>query len=618
MGLGGLLGDPFFTGALSAATRQRPGVVSLNGREYPIDLKLYSHASQETLRDGAVVSSEPNDSLFNAQGAWSRYRYNWRLGASQEAADIGETASEARFCESVGIDPWTDNQLTLLPSMTQVSASADPTYPMFMCRHDDLTLGTGVVYGSNTTLRFLAVPSDTDVAVSGGLDAPLLSLTSDGRYTYVLTQSSLRYGSNVNIAAGLTTFSTPVTHSVTSGVVGFVGNRLLMARGNALVEVSATGSITNIFTHYNTSFGFTSIFAVGSTIYVGGYSAARSELYALTVDSSTGNLIRGQEAMQLPPGEQLLRAYGQAGIVILCTSAGVRLAQVSGDGTLTYGPVLNDYGASRAAALDGRFAWFGVTSHPSGGKGVGRMALDRFVETLQPAFASDVYVATAANVAVDDVLRIDGVTYMALRTLGVYKSSSTQTVLSGWLSSGELYFGTIEDKALTELKVVAEPLLSNQSVSAVVVDDRDITVATATQDEVGTEEAIAAINGVSVRTAEVTVTLTCKTTGVASPVLRFWRLRAYPVAPPVVQWVVPLIIHTRVLVGDGEGDELALDPLEEVGIIRTWFETKEQVTYQEGSTAYRVRVDAFELKAAKWIDDGEFFEHTLIVRLVSA
>ena len=58
--------------------------------------------------------------------------------------------------------------------------------------------------------------------------------------------------------------------------VAFVANRLLVGNGNILYEVGSTGTRTAIVTHFQASFRWTIIFAIGSKIYVGGYAGDRS------------------------------------------------------------------------------------------------------------------------------------------------------------------------------------------------------------------------------------------------------------------------------------------------------------------------------------------------------
>lgn len=596
--------DPFtfFTGTATNSNLVQPRSVMLGGMIYPIDLRNYRHSSQETLREGAVTQAETSDALFNANGAWSRYRYTWHYGAGQRIADFGNQASEFRFNSSIGIDPWTQDQLSLLKDT--VVAKALTTAGNQMC------YSNGRLYLSDgTDLYYTTDLSSWIVATAPG--GNILSMTTDGVDLYVATTTVMRKYAN-SAPSTPVSFSTPVTGNCT--LVSFVANRLLLAKDNVLYEVAAAGSLTTIKTHYQSSFFWTTVFAVGSRIYIGGYAGTRSELYTVTTDT-TGSLVQSVEAAPLPTGELLRNGYAYAGTVLLCTSGGVRLAQVGGDGTLTYGPLLAAFGDVSCATFSGRFAWVGWTNHPSGGRGTARLALDTNVDLLQPAYASDIYETITVSGSVTNLVRFLNKTCFIVDGVGLYTEASTY-VAEGTIDSGDMFFGTVENKALTAMSVVFDPLASGESVVASVYNDRATFIGSGLQSELSADHVEVTLDGQQVRHCMVTLAL--RSTGATSPTVFYWRLRAYPVPPAVLQWIVPLIIHSRVVVNGGMGQELTMDPMTEAARIRQWFETREQITYQEGSNAYRVRVDAFELQPSEWTDDGGFFQHTMVVRLVSA
>jgi hypothetical protein len=103
-----------------------------------------------------------------------------------------------------------------------------------------------------------------------------------------------------------------------------------------------------------------------------------------------------------------------------------------------------------------------------------------------------------------------------------------------------------------------------------------------------------------------------------TPVVNHWRIRCFPVVPPVQQWVVPLILQSRVTVNDGMGQEMSMNVFEEAERIKAWWRAKQPILYREGNTATRVRIDAYEFVPVDWNDSGSFFEATMTVRLVSA
>lgn len=596
---------PFFSGTLATSTTVPPNTVALGGIVYPIDLKLYRHSSQDTLRDSTTVAAEPSDSLFNANGAWSRYRHTWHEGAGQTVADFRKDSSEYRFETSVGVDPWNEGELCLLKD-TEVTKALTTTGNQMCVVNGYLYVsdGTNLYYTSDLTTW------NTAVAPGGTIQA----LASDGTFLYCATTTILKKYDTATPAAAPTTFSPSVTGNCRN--VAFVANRLLVEISSStsdLYEVTSGGH-SIIKSHYQASFRWTTMFAVGSRIYVGGYAGDRSEIYSLTVDS-TGALVQGPEAAPLPTGELIRRGYAYAGVVVLCTNKGVRVAQVGGDGTLTYGPLISAMGDVQGAAFDGRFAYTGWTLHPSGGRGVGRLALDVSVDTLQPAYASDVYETVSTAGPVSGVARFLNNTIFVVDGINVYKEKTTY-VAEGYVDSGNVYFGTVENKALTHLKIVTEPIATGQSVLASVYNERQTLISSSLQNIVSSDALEADLDGANVR--YLTMRITLRSTGATTPCVRYWRLQAYPVPPPVMQWVVPLLVYSRVVVNNGMGQEKTFHVVDEADRIRTWFRTKETINYQEGQQAYRVRVDAFEVQPSSWTDDGAFFEHVMVVRLVSA
>jgi hypothetical protein len=598
--------DPFafFTGTTATSRDVPPNTVALGNRIYPIDLRLYRHSSQETLRDSAAIASEQSDALFNANGAWARYRHSLHLGAGQEVADFREDVSEYRFRTSYGIDVWEDGVIKLLKAVS--SSKTLTTAGNQLC-----VSNTRLYVSDGADLYYTSDLVSWSTATAPG--GTILSLTTDGTDLYCATSTVMKkYATG---APGTpVTFSTAVTGNCT--LVRFVGNRLLMAKDNVLYEVGSTGALTTITTHFQSAFKWTAVFAVGSRIYIGGYAGQRSEIYTLTVDSS-GNLVRNVEAAPLPIGELLNTVETNAGIVMLCSSKGVRFAQVGADGTLTYGPLLDDMGDVRCGTFEGRFAWSGWTNHPASASGTARFALDQMVSVLQPAYASDLYETTASSGHVTGVARFNNKTVFVVDGANVFAEASTY-VTQGVIQSGEVYFGTVEDKALTQLDVVHETMPTGTTIVTEIYGDTGVLLESSTKQagDGGDNCVCTTLDGAIVRHAEVYLTL--KSTGTNTPEVHYWRLRAYPIPPAVYQWIVPLILHTRVIVNQGMGQELSMNVLDEASQIRDWFESREQITYQEGDRAYRVRVDAFELQPAEWTDEGKFFQHTMVVRLVSA
>lgn len=599
-GLATTVGGPSETGGQTDCI---PDTITLDGYTFPVELNhseaAWRSGAQDTFRDTVVANEQPNDSLFNARGAWARYKYNWKHGCGQTLGDTDAEADDQRYRSSYGIAWDTPYQLQLLKATTLNRTAATP----LLCRSDIY------VYGANGLLLYRTTDFTTWTLMTnpGGT---ITSMTTDGTDLYVTTTTStVKY---VGAATVPTAFATPPGPGDS---IAFVSNRLLLGTGNVLKEIGATGAtVSTIKTHFQSAFRWTTLFNIGSRIYVGGFAGSRSELHTATTDSA-GNLVQSQEAAPLPPGELLRFGLSFAGSAVLCTSNGVRVADVSGDGTLTYGPLIAEPGDVRCATADGNKVYVGYSAMAGARSGVLRLVMDDEVKTLQPAYCNDVFeVNTVANVV--GVARLGGRTCFAVTGSGFWVESATVYVTQGELLSGLLALGTVEPKGLIALDVAFAPLAAGEQVEARVYDRAGTLLAVGIESAVAAEEMTIDLAGGQTGAFEVKVVL--YGTSASTPTFYRWRLRAYPVAPPVLQWVLPLIVHEKVTVGLGEGFVQSFD-LEEMHLwIEDLYATKRYCVLRVGTRSYRVRCDNFEWRARKWTSDGRGPQGLLVVQLVAA
>lgn len=596
---------PFFGGGIFfegeyALERAIPFTVNLNGRDYPVDLKEYRHNGIAKFRDGVTTSGEPNDQLFDSQGAWWRYRFSWHHGAGQTIADLDQDADAARYFESRGVDPWDKYQACLLPSTELVlAAAADAISIIATSLHVYVADGAGVKRSADLS---------TWSSVTG-LSGTVLDMDTDGINVYVATTTGV-FTVGSTLAATATSTAVPSNGGFHS--IAFVGNRLLASDGAEIGELTPT-SFDVFYEHFQAAFRWTAMFQVGSRIYVGGYAGNRSELFSVTT-TTAGALALSAEASTFFSGELLRAALSYGGTVILCTSKGVRFATLAQDATLQYGPLIEDAGDSLCVTAEGRFAWFGWDDFPDAGCGLGRLALDEFVAPLQPPYATDIFTEDE-NDPVVAVTRFNGRTIFAIAGEGVYASSTTEHVEFGYLDSGQITFGTVEQKSMSQVKVGFAPLDDDESVRVSVRDENDVSLGTLITTAEGRDEMTLDLDGEETNRASVRIEL--RGDGTSTPCLRQWRMRGYPIAPPVEEWLVPLIIQSSVVVNDGEGQVLSMSPWDEVERIREVWVDASVVLYREGDHAVRVRVDNFQISTNDWRDGSDWFEVTCTVRLLS-
>jgi hypothetical protein len=586
---------PFYIGS-STADIAVPFTIKIDGRTYPIDVKNYKRSSLTSLRDAVVSTGQVDDSLFNTDGAWWRYRYNWFSGAGQYIMDLGDDRNVSRFDSSVGINVWDEGELSLLRSTSFSDGSFTSSVSLlcptdsFLYASDGASLKRTSTFSSWTTIT--------------GISGTIRDIATDGVTVYVATSVAL-------YTVGSGTAATSVVASAHSRV-WFASGRLFTSIANVLKTYDSAYTATTVDTHFQTSFVYSTVFAVGSKIYAGGYAGSRSEIFGFSI-GSTGALVKGAEVVSLSINELIQHVTSHAGVVIFCTNKGIRMATVGADGSLTYGPLIDTPGSVTSAQAEGQYVWFNWQSIDTNKSGAGRLDLSNTPRPMQPAFATDVYADTAGLCTT--VARFNGRTVLGIPTIGVYVESTTGYVTSGYINSGHIYYGTVERKSVTDLSAVFEPLAASQSVTVKIYDDQALLLNSAGNAVVNNTRIVVQLDGEQGDWFQVRVELAGP--GTSTPTFERWRLRSFPIAPPVEQYVIPILLYSKTIVNDSQGQMFSLDTDEELLFLKQIWETKRPVSYVEGTTSRRVRLEAYEYSPDDWSDNQTGFEGTMVVRLVT-
>jgi hypothetical protein len=510
--------------------------------------------------------------------------------------DLGESRDSRRFDTSVGVDVWTEGQLTLLPSTELSTSDVDGSnIKLAVTAAHIYALDSAAVYRSADLVTweqvtFTGLPQD---------------IASDGINVYIATSSQI--AKCTPASATTTSFS---NHSADK--IWFAAGYLLDAHDNHLHVVASNGSENLLYAHFQDSFTWTTAFAVGSKLYVGGYSGSRSELYGFTIDSS-GNLVLGAEVAPFGTNELLYNAVSHVGLVLICTNKGVRLSTVGTDGSISYGPLIDDPGPVYDATAEGQYIWFTWSGIGPNKTGAGRANLAITPATLQPAYATDVYAEQSATTTA--VARFNGRTVFGVAGNGVYASTTSGYVTEGTLSSGNIYYGAVERKSVTDALASFDALASGEKVTMTMLNDADEEIQTVVGQQSGQTTIDVQLDGEQGNYFNTTIML--EGDGTSTPTFKYWRVRAFPVVPPVEQFVVPLILYSKSVVNDGQGQLYSIDIDEEMEyLINAWRE-KRPLSYIEGEIVRRVRLEAYEYTPQDWSDSLTGFEGTMVVRLVT-
>jgi hypothetical protein len=589
----------FYSGTTSAETAV-PFTVRLGGHTYGVDLRGYKRSAVAALREAVVNTGQVDDSLYNTDGAWWRYKHDWSHGAGQTILDLGNERDPRRFDTSVGIDPWTEGQLTLLPSTSRTNDTVTGAGIKFAVTESHIyAADSSAVYRSDSTLASWSQITGLSGAVRG--------ITSDGITCYITTATD-----TYKTAVGSTAATALGGTAIPGSDLWFAGNYLFQSVNNVLYTLSTSGVRTTVATHFQASFVWKTVFAVGSKVYAGGYAGLRSEVVGFTV-SSSGTLVPGAEVVSFSVGELLQTAISHVGVVIFGTNKGIRIATPGADGSLSYGPLIDTPGSVVSAQAEGQYVWFNWGTIDAGKTGAGRLDLSTFARPLQPAFATDIY--AEQNSVCCAVARFANRTFLGVPSHGIYVSSTTNYVTSGYVTSGSVYFGTVEPKSVTDLQAVFAKLGANQSITVRVYDEENNLINEAGTTLANSTRIVVQLDGEQADEFKVQVTLAGP--GTSTPRFEYWRLRAFPIVPPVEQFIVPLLLYSNVVVNDSQGQIMSFDVDEELVHLAELWESKRPVSYVEGSTVRRVRLDAYEFSSESWSDNHAGFEGTMVVKLIT-
>jgi len=590
----------FFTGTQSQVN-VIPNTISLAEHTYALDLKSYKRSSASPFRDSTASTNQLDDSLFSTEGAWFRYSHDYSHGAGQLNYDLGEDADQKRFLNSVGVDIWS-NGLRLLHKTDLVSSVTLP-----------ITNGTVYIAVTSSAIYVadsLAIYRSSNLSgwsVVTGFTGTIYSITSDGSACWVATSTGFWRIPGTSSVAALR------SSALIYDSIWIVGNYLLGSIGRSLYNIDSSNVGTIIYTHFQQNFVWKTAFAVGSKIFVGGVSGIKSEIYGFTINSS-GGLVLGAEVTSLSYGEIINFVLSHVGIVVLCTNRGIRIGNVGADGSISYGPLIDTPGEVSSAQADGKYVWFNWSNIDATKSGAGRLNLATTVNALEPAYATDVY--STAGVQCSAVGRFLDRIVLGITNQGIAVESATEYVAEGVLNSSNVYFGTIEPKTIMDSFITADALVSGTSCKISILDEYDSVLNELSMTNPGLSSGTVELNGENSTFFKVQLTLQT-TTSTLTPKVKKWRIRAYPVPPAVENIIIPILLYSKTVINDSSGQIFSMNTEEEFNYLRDLWITKQPISYAEGETSVRVRIEAFEFSTDAWQDVHGLFEGILVLKLTT-
>jgi hypothetical protein len=424
---------------------------------------------------------DPGEQSLSGSGYWIRSQSSFHLGeGSPYQEPITGSLDEARFrfTSSVGINPWTPGEMSLLKKTTLQEASTGDSrvFSTVIAGVEYLIL---VKYSSAETIRVLKIQvsdgAETTIVDNTALTENIIAVGMGGNDLMMVTPTKVwRYSFDAASPALHEDYAIDTADAETA-TIAYVKNRFILAfhdvnKDNFVYELNRNTSSSidlSTLTAVNGSstlplgYTFRAIAESGAAIYIGGFSGEQGNVYKITV-ADDGTLNTMTSVITLPGGEQITGLFGYLGTyVILGTSRGLRIAIANEVGDLSYGPLVfeTSLGVFKMSAYS-KFIYAGVDSGVGGNSGVYRVDLSQPLSGGGYAYATDVYADTATG-KVEGVANLsDGRVAFCVHGDGLYIEHATELLELGELTTGIIRYETLENKAWKRLKIRTESALN--------------------------------------------------------------------------------------------------------------------------------------------------------------
>ena len=432
----------------------------------------YGRRTAPFKKDQFDSTNEPGEQSLT--GWWIRSQMSFHGGSGINFFDpaTNDENGHYRFADSKGLNVWTKGEVTLLNNCTQghntTGAIRSNGRAFQTMRSIKWNSSSGVLLHDEYDVDKI----DTNGTVThfidynAGINAPVYAICDDGTTAYWITNSATKKEIYKKALTGTTATANTLMFDeiglVTNATMEYVKDRIVMCVDNKVYNfaASAVAMPSVLYTHPVSSHTYTSITASGPAIYIAGYNGIQSTIqkFTLNTDGTMPTLSAAQVAAELPVGEVVHKIYYYLGYMMIGTDKGIRAAIVNDqDGSISYGPLIVE--TSQPCydfAARNHFIWCatGVDVEPR----VIRIDLSTEIETLRFAWANDIYYdgvtghQTTACAFANGTDRLAFCTTYASTTNGyVYMEDDTTLRTTGYLTTGNIRYGTLEPKNFKRL-----------------------------------------------------------------------------------------------------------------------------------------------------------------------
>ena len=372
------------------------------------DSRPYIRQTAPFRKDQFDNQTEPGEQSLT--GWWIRSQSSFHYGDGITFYDPTSSNSGSpehyRYAESKGLNVWDIGQVTLL---NDVDAEHITTGAIESNGRANQQLRS--IKWNNTNGVLLRDEYDVDKIASdgtlynfidynAGTDAKVYAICDDGVNAFWITNTATKKTVYKKPLTGTSASTADVTTMfdevglVTNATMEYVKDRIVMCANNKVYEFSssAVAMPSPVYTHPSTSHVYTSVAASGTSIYVSGYNGIQSTILRFTLSSAgvMPTLTSAIIAAEFPAGEIVHKIHYYLGYMMIGTNLGVRVAQVSDDGSINYGPLIvqTTQPCYDFASRD-HYVW--CATSVDGEPGVIRIDLSAEIETLRFAWANDLY-----------------------------------------------------------------------------------------------------------------------------------------------------------------------------------------------------------------------------------
>lgn len=437
----------------------------LTGESYDISvggLPFYIFSSEETpyrrqtapyRKEQIDQTREPGEQTLTGWWLRSQSSFHSGMGINYYDPAAGETV-EYRIADCENVDIWTKGEVKLLKQTSNLSGVTSGVYKILSIMDGSTNKILGWTPANTTINNYTSAGTAVTYTsvVTAGLDTATLAIANNGTRLFISDNDSIYTGLVNSPAAGYTQYYRGFSSEKV--VLGWVKQRLVGCIGTSVYElindVSTDHALpTALYTHPNSDWTWTSIGESNAAIYVAGYAAGKSSIYKFVLNSSgvMPTLTSAITAAELPVGEVVYKIESYLGYLVIGTSKGVRVASITDDGSLIYGPLIieTDNPVLDFAFRD-TFCW--ATGDVNGHPGLYRIDLSNEIETLRFAWANDAFLDGVSGYAtsVEFVGNTDQIAFTTSGSNGIAIQSTTVLCPSGYITTGRIRYNTLENK----------------------------------------------------------------------------------------------------------------------------------------------------------------------------